>query len=173
MFFFSQGCVGISPIEGGMMNVCAVIRESELETYDCAPDAFLASRDEITERLRLLSRATEWLVAGPVIASEDLYWRSSGPYLAGDALISPEPFTGSGVLTALITGRMAGVAATYRYAPADYYRQVSGTLGWRTLFGSAVAAALDTGWARLLAPLTPLQWVFRLGQPRVRKETPH
>lgn len=97
----------------------------------------------------------DWLIAGPITASEDFTWRKTGPYLAGDALGTVEPFTCSGILGALLTGSMAGRAAARATPIADYFRDARSVLGRPFLFAGAIRAALDTGWAPLLAALAP------------------
>lgn len=165
LFFFQYGCVGVNAVEDGLVTVCGLVREHLLREKDYQPDALLASRPELAARIRPLSRATDWLLGGPVVTSEDVNWRRSGPYLAGDALASIEPLTGSGILNALLTGQMAGMAATRRTPVREYFRQAERVLGRPLLVGSAIRAALDTGWARILAPVVPPEWLFRLTRP--------
>jgi hypothetical protein len=165
LFFFQFGCVGVSAVEDSLVTVCGLVREHLLRENDFQPDALLSSRPELAARIHPLSRATEWLLAGPVIPSEDIDWRRSGPYLAGDALASVGPFTGTGILNALLTGEMAGTAAARRTPVREYFRQAESVLGWPQVFASALDAALDTGWARILAPVVPLAWPFRLTRP--------
>ena len=165
LFFFQHGCVGINAVEDGLVTVCGLVRDHLLAEKECLPDALLASLGGVAARIRPLSRATEWLLGGPVITSDDVNWRRSGPYLAGDALATAEPFTGSGILCALLTGQMAGIAAARRRASSEYFRQAESAIGWPLVFGSAVSAALDTGWARILAPVVPAGWVFRRTRP--------
>lgn len=165
LFFFQHGCMGVSPIEDGLVAVCGLAREYLLGGEELQPDTLVFSRVELAARIRPLSRVTDWLLSGPVIASEDLFWRRSGPYFAGDALVSAEPLTGSGILNALLTGELAGIAAARRTPVREYYRQADSLLGWQLLWGSAVSAAMDTGWARVVAPIMPAGWVFRMTRP--------
>ena len=162
---FQYGCVGVNAVEEGLVTVCGLVREHLLREGDFQPDALLSSRPELAARLGRLSRATDWLIEGPVITSDDSIWRRSGPYRAGDALASIEPFTGSGVLNALLTGQMAGMAAARRTPVGEYCRRAESVLGRPLLVGSAIGAALDTGWARILAPVVPVGWLFRLSRP--------
>jgi hypothetical protein len=165
LFFFQYGCVGVNAVEDGLVSVCGLVREHLLRENSFQPDALLSSRPEVAARVRPLSRATDWLLGGPVIDSEDINWRRSGPYLAGDALASIEPLTGAGIVNALLTGEMAGIAATRRTPVREYFRQAERVLGWPLVIGSALSAALDTGWARILAPVVPVGWLFRLTRP--------
>ncbi len=160
--------MGVNAIEDGLVTVCGLVREHLLEENEFLPDALLASLSGVAARIRPLSRATEWLVGGPIITSDDVNWRRSGPYLAGDALATTEPFTGSGILNALVTGHMAGIAAARRRAASEYFRQAESVIGWPLVFGSAVSCALDTGWARMMAPVVPAGWVFRRTRPSAR-----
>lgn len=165
LFFFQFGCVGITAVEDGLVNVCGLVREHLLREQDFQPDALLCSRPDLTDRIRPLSRVTDWLVGDPVTYSENILWQRSGPYLAGDALAPVEPLSGAGILCALVTGQMAGIAAARRTAAREYFRQAESAIGWPLLFGSAISAALDTGWARILAPVMPAGWLFRLSRP--------
>lgn len=168
LFFFQFGTVGLHAIEDGLVTVWGLVRDHLLAEKEWLPDALVASLGGVAKRIRRLSRATEWLLDGPVITSDDVNWRRSGPYLAGDALATTEPFTGSGILNALVTGQMAGMAAARRKAVSEYFRQAESVIGWPLVFGSAVSAALDTGWARILAPVVPAGWVFRRTRPSAR-----
>lgn len=168
LFFFQFGCVGFNPVEDGMVTVCGLVRQHLLEEKQFVPDGLLASLQGVAARAAYFARETEWLIGGPVIMSDDINWRRSGPYLAGDALATPEPFTGTGVLNALVTGSLAGLAAARGTAPSEYFRHAESVIGWPLVFGSAVSAALDTGWARILAPMTPPGWVFRLTRTSAR-----
>ncbi|MFB3829194.1 MAG: NAD(P)/FAD-dependent oxidoreductase [Bryobacteraceae bacterium] len=170
LYFFSDGYVGVSPVENGLVSVCGLVRSYLLRAKDLDPDAFLASRPELAARTRFLSRATDWLLAGstPRDIEYDLY-QPPGPYRAGDALGPPEPFTGSGVLDALLSGQMAGIAAVRRTPAAAYLQRVENVL-WRShLFGSIIRTAFDTGWGRVLAPIAPLRWFFRRTRPSLKK----
>ena len=166
LFFFPYGCVGVSAIEDGLVTVCGLMRERVEEEFQ--PDALLSSRTELAARIRPLARVTDWLLAGPVIFPDDFVWPRSGPYLAGDALGCTEPFAGTGILSALLTGEMAGTAAAHRTPASQYFREAEKVLGWPLVFASAVRAALDTGWARVLAPVVPLAWAYRLTRPSCR-----
>ena len=66
--------------------------------------------DNQTGPLGPLERAMEWLITGPLVFHDEMRIRSH-VYLAGDALGFVDPFTGSGMLAALLTGRLAGEAA--------------------------------------------------------------
>jgi len=83
-------------------------------------------------------------------------------YLAGDALGFVDPFTGSGILNALLTGRMAGTSAATGVAPDVYLRECRKLL-WRPFATSAVVRTLlQWGLAPRLAALMPGGWIYRL-----------
>jgi len=168
LYFSRFGYAGVSAVEDGLVNVCGLVHEHVLEEHGRDPDALLASQPAVAARLSTLSRKTGWLVAGPVMPTEDLTWRRSGPYLAGDRLGTFEPFTGTGILAALLSGSMAGRAAARRTAVSTYFSDASRILGRPFLFASAFAAALDTGLALFLTPLVPAGWLFRLTRPSRR-----
>ena len=162
LFFFWGGCIGICPVEEGKSTVCGLVGESTLRELDYQPDTLLA------KRIRPLERLTDWILDGPVTASEEIVCPMSGPYLAGDALATVVPYTGTGVLCALLTGELAGLAAARGTTFEQYYRRAEDLLGWHLIAGNALSGGLETGWARILAPLIPAQWPFRLTRLRDR-----
>src|SRR5262249_58972321 len=98
---------GIGPIENGGVNVCGLAPEGLLRQHGFDPWPLLPAA--FVDRLRGLDRSLDWLVTGPLVFRSPLELGSSYP--AGDALGFIDPFTGSGILAALMTGRMAGQAA--------------------------------------------------------------
>jgi hypothetical protein len=54
----------------------------------------------------------DWLITGPLVFSERLRQPADEvTYRAGDSLGFTDPFTGSGILNAMLTGELAGIAA--------------------------------------------------------------
>ena len=73
----------------------------------------------------------DWLITGPLVFADSLPPLSREPaYLAGDALGFIDPFTGSGILSAVLTGKLAGAAAARRTPNNEYLRQC-GRACWR------------------------------------------
>src|SRR5579863_3097307 len=161
MFFARQGYVGVSPIENGWTNVCGIAAESVLRGHGFEVDEFVAHFPALAERLRPLRRLMEWLWVGPLSFSRV----AASPftehlYAAGDALGFVDPFTGSGILNALATGRMAGHNAARAVSCSRHLRECRALLD-RPFGISAIFRKLiewDCAWQ--LAALTPGPWLF-------------
>lgn len=166
LFFFSGGYVGVSPVEGGTTNVCGIAPEQVLRAHHFQIDSLLRSSDPLTERLRPLSRSMKWLVTGPLVFGRRTD-SSLGDFVypAGDALGFIDPFTGSGILNALTTGWMAGLAAARENPSPLYLQQCRRALARPFQVAALFRAALRKGWADHLAPLVPVHMLFRLTRP--------
>ena len=107
------GYLGISAVENGFTNICGIAPEEELRRFGFDLDEFLMAEPSLRDRLRPLSRRMAWLKTGPLVfsRSSELTAPANRVYPAGDALGFIDPFTGSGILNALLTGRLAGSAA--------------------------------------------------------------
>ncbi len=167
LHFFPGGYAGVSPVEGGLTNVCGIAPLQLIETFACDFDALLAGVPSLRTRLGPLERCWDWMVTGPVCPTGLPQVHEAGRYAAGDALAFADPFTGSGLSSALITGRLAGRAAA-RGDPVDaYYRRCRRALGDVLRNAAWFRRILDSGWAETLAGLAPCSWLFRLTRPRV------
>jgi hypothetical protein len=108
----------------------------------------------------------QWLITGPLVFRDG--FRAPpvpGEYPAGDALGFVDPFTGSGILAALLTGRMAGHAAAHGHAEAGHIRDCRRALGRQYSVAGLLRRAITSGWAEHLAGWTPGEWLFRLTRP--------
>jgi hypothetical protein len=166
LFFFDSCYVGVSCVEGSLTNVCGIAPEAVLRSCGFEMDALLGRWPALARRVRPLSRAMPWLVTGPLVFSRG---GNSAPdvYAAGDALGFTDPFTGTGILNALVSGRLAGVAAARGFPLerhlADCRRALAGAFRAHALLHSTIAA----GWAEFLMPLVPASWLFRLTRPNL------
>ena len=163
LFFFRGGYIGLSAVENGITNVCGLAPEGDLRACGFRLDEFVARLKPLAERLRPLARIMEWLTVGPLVFSD----RIDGPvtpdtYPAGDALGFIDPFTGSGILNALLTGRLAGSAAARRIPSHDYVERCRGLLERPYWASTLMRAALKLDCVGRLAALIPGQWLFRL-----------
>jgi menaquinone-9 beta-reductase len=166
LYFFESCYVGISAIENGATNVCGLAPERTLQSFGFHPDDLLNRCAPLSERLRPLTRTMNWLVTGPLVFSERLS-QSAGEdvYRAGDSLGFTDPFTGSGILNAMLTGDLAGIAAA-RCAPASsYLRDCRRLLRRPFLVSSAFRAIIASGFAGLLASLVPGRILFHATRP--------
>jgi flavin-dependent dehydrogenase len=162
LFFDHEGYIGVGCVEDGLTNVCGIARESILRKYGFDFDAVAARSNVLSERIRPLQRRMRWIVTGPLSFSTPSHF-GSGPdvYAAGDSLGFVDPFTGSGILNGLLTGRLAGIAAARQTASSEYLRECRARLA-RPFFVSSILRRLigrtDVHW---LAPLLPGQVLFR------------
>jgi flavin-dependent dehydrogenase len=163
VFFDGSSYIGVSAIEHGMTNVCGIASEAMLRRYNFRFDDFVNSSRALTERLSPLRRSMAWLSTGPLIFSD--IWCDAAParyYPAGDALGFVDPFTGSGILNALLTGRMAGWAAAQCMGADVYLRACRRTMSRPYAVSALFRALLNWGCAGYLATCVPGQWMYRM-----------
>lgn len=98
LHFFDGGYMGISPVEGGSINVCALVEKR-----------LIRDAEAIARRLLGPAPQQEWpfLYTGPLHPG----WQGGEGLAAGDAAAFLDPFTGDGISLALRTGRLAARAA--------------------------------------------------------------
>jgi flavin-dependent dehydrogenase len=163
LFFGRQGYVGVSPIENGWTNVCGIAAESALRRHAFDVDEFVAAFPPLAERLRPLRRRMEWLMTGPLAFSPPAHSEpDEGVYPAGDALGFVDPFTGSGILNALFTGRLAGLNAARAIRSRDHIRECRSFLDRPFGISAMFRKLIEWNCAWQLAALTPGPWLFRL-----------
>jgi menaquinone-9 beta-reductase len=168
LFFGRQGYVGVSPVENGWTNVCGIAPETTLRRHGFDVDECLAASDPLAERLRPLRRRMQWLMAGPLCFSAVAHSeRNERVYPAGDAFGFVDPFTGSGILNALLTGRMAGRSAARAVPSPDYIRACHSLLDQPFGVSAMVRQLLEWDCAYYLAALMPGRWLFRLTRVHV------
>jgi flavin-dependent dehydrogenase len=163
LFFDSHGYVGVSGIENGLTNVCGLAPESLLRRYGVDFDEMVLRSHALAERLGSLRRTMRWIVTGPL----SFTMPSNGGfgtniYPAGDSVGFVDPFTGSGILNAILTGRLAGIAAARRRSSSEYIKSCR-ALFRRPFFISSILRRLaDHTELHWLAPCLPCQALFRL-----------
>jgi flavin-dependent dehydrogenase len=162
LYFTSWGYCGVSSVEGGFTNICGLAPEDVLRRCDFEIDDLLAAEPVLAERLRPLERRMAWLKTGPLCFARGAGSPGGeGVYPAGDALGFVDPFTGSGILHALLTGRLAGDAAARCLPRSDYARQCSALLDRPFAVSAIFRMLLRAGLSRL-ALLAPGPWLYRL-----------
>ncbi|MGH9721461.1 MAG: NAD(P)/FAD-dependent oxidoreductase [Bryobacteraceae bacterium] len=165
LYFFEGGYLGVSPVEGGETNVCAMAPETLLQRHDFNPDSLIQSLPAVRERVRGLARSMEWLFTGPLVLGGKL--QAGAGYAAGDALAFADPFTGSGILAALKTGEIAGRSAAGGASPEAHVRECFAALGLQYRISQFVRKVIDSGIAAPLAGLLPGPVIFQLTRPRI------
>jgi hypothetical protein len=155
-------------VENNLTNVCGIAPESILRGYGFDIDELLAAQPAIAARLRPLSRTMPWLNVGPLTFSRfgERAVSADHVYPAGDALGFVDPFTGSGILNALLTGRLSGIAAARRNPSEEYVRTCRALLDRPFAAAGLFRSFLNAGLGNL-AFLVPGPWLYRLTRPRV------
>ena len=163
LFFDGHGYVGVSGIENGLTNVCGIARESTLRSYAFAFDEIARRSYSLAERLDPLQRKMPWLVTGPLsFDPPDNRDFAANVYPAGDSLGFVDPFSGSGILNALLTGRLAGMAAARRVSTSEYAQLCRGLLGRAFFVCSILRQFVGHTDVRWVAPYLPGEVLFRL-----------
>ena len=164
LFFFSGCYVGVSTVENGVTNVCGIAPEGLLRQKNFEIEWLLESNSALRERVLPLKRTMKWLMTGPLV-----FGMNPDPaehvYRAGDALGFVDPFTGSGISAALVTGKMAGEAAARSTEVSQYARHVRAALKRQYFFSSALRAAILAGMAEKFAGFIPGRLLFELTRP--------
>ena len=88
--------------------------------------------------------------------------------LAGDALGFVDPFTGSGMLAALLTGRLAGQAAARGRSVEEHLAACRRVLGRQYSVASLLRQLLGAGLAEKLAAFVPGRMLYRMTRPVTR-----
>jgi hypothetical protein len=165
MFFFRCGYVGVSAIENGITNVCGLAPEHVLRAVEFHLDDLLASWTPLAERLRPLSRRSRWYTVAPLMFGRHACLGGPRLYPAGDALGFIDPFTGLGLVTALSTGRLAGLAATRRKSVESHLLDCHRFSHRSFCVASIFRAILGSRLAEILGPLIPGRYLFELLRP--------
>jgi hypothetical protein len=174
LFFFNGCYVGVNAVEGGFTNVCGLAPEATLKALNFEVDRLLTGSPALSDRLRPLNRSWEWLMTGPLIFHAG--WRGGwseeirpGTYLAGDALGFVDPFTGSGLLSAIVTGKIAGESAAAGLPVDSHLAHCRRILSVQYRTAAVFRAAIACGVAEWLMPLLPGKALFRLTRPKIAR----
>ncbi|MCW5962579.1 MAG: hypothetical protein KIT83_00965 [Bryobacterales bacterium] len=162
--FFFDGCyVGVNPAENGITNVCGLGPESVLKAHGFDYDALCRRSPALAERLQSLTRHMDWLSVGPLVYGNRFHSPGEGSvYPAGDALGFVDPFTGTGMLNALLSGALAGRAAATGNPVDAYLRECRSLLHRPFLVSSVFRAAMRSGLGERAAGYVPASLLFRL-----------
>ena len=164
LYFFDGAYVGINGIENGLVNVCGLAPEALLKAVRFQIDDLLHRHHAAADRLCRLRRSMEWLITGPLV-----FGPSPQPehcYPAGDSAAFIDPFTGSGMLSALTTGILAGRAAASHDLPAAYLKKTMAVLQKQQYAAKLLRRAIDSGWAERLLPWVPGPLMFHTTRPQ-------
>ncbi len=154
LFFFGRSYVGVSPVESSETNVCGLAPEADLRTAGFRPERLFP--EALRARLHNLEPSFDWLMTGPVSAGLGCPYPGKS-YLAGDALGFVDPYTGSGITNALITGANAGISAARSADPSAHYAASRRRLRHQYFASALLRFLLETGAAGALARWAPPQ----------------
>ncbi len=161
--------MGVNGAENGVTNVCGLGPEEVLARHGFQPDSLLTGLEALRDRVTPLERRMPWLVTGPLYFRDRLdLTPEPGHYYAGDQLSFVDPFTGSGMLTALLSGSAAGTAAAAGGDAKEYLRRVSKQLRPALRVSALFRWAIETGLTERLVRWVPPDLLVRLTRPRLR-----
>jgi menaquinone-9 beta-reductase len=164
LFFFNGCYVGVNVVEGGRTNVCGLGPEQYLKKWAFDYDRVVQESPALAARLAPLTRDMKWISTGPLRYGQN-FDPNARSYLAGDALSFVDPFTGSGLLSAVKTGGLAGAAAAHDDSVESYLRQCRASLKKPFEVAGIFRKAVESGWAEMLAGLIPGRILFALTRP--------
>jgi flavin-dependent dehydrogenase len=164
LFFPSGGYAGVCCVEDGITNVCGIASERLLRKINFDFDELLRRWPLLAERIRPLERCWDWLSTGPLVFGNH-FDAATSSYLAGDALGFIDPFTGSGILGGMVTGRMAGMAAAQNLPVRDHVRMCRQALGRQFATAGLFRSVVRAGLADWLARFVPGRLLFYLTRP--------
>lgn len=162
LYFFPGGYCGLAPVEGGRVNVCALIEKRVLAARPA--EQVLSDAPALRDRLSAMRRLEPFLHTGPVVMG----WRQPPPGLlpAGDAALFVDPFTGDGMSVALWSGCLAArhliAHGGFRqeHLPA-FLAQLRQTFGRQVRASRLLRSALTRPWLEF-----PLRMLFGNGALR-------
>jgi hypothetical protein len=165
--FFFRGCyIGVSAVENGITNICGIAPEESLGAWEFHIDDLIANWPPLACRVRPLSRTSRWLTVGPLVLGRQWqHFSGRDIYPAGDALGFIDPFTGLGLVTAVATGRMAGLSASRQSSVEQYLSRCRRAVRKPFYLAAVFRAVLEAGLTESLGPLIPARCLFQMTRP--------
>lgn len=164
LYFFGRSYVGVNSVEQGRTNVCGIAPEHILKSCSFEVDGLLDGCDALRSRLQPLSRDMRWMFTGPLVYRQR--FSTADCYPAGDALSFVDPFTGSGIVSAILTGISAGTSAALRASPAGHLAVCRKALHEPFAVAGVLRRLAHTSLAEHLLPIVPPDWLFKLTRPK-------
>jgi 2-polyprenyl-6-methoxyphenol hydroxylase-like FAD-dependent oxidoreductase len=164
LFFLGSTYVGINCVENGITNVCGLAREEDLKSVGFDVDTLIHRDAALRARLQPLTPKWDWIFTGPLQYSQRLQ-PAGNVYRAGDALSFVDPFTGSGLLCAVLTGSMAGESAAQRIPVPDYLQRCASAIHKPFWVSSLLRKLSGSRAAGPLLQAMPARLLFRLTRP--------
>jgi len=164
LYFAGATYVGVNCVEDGATNVCGLAPEEQLRQHAFDVDTMIWRDPAVSARLAPLTRKWDWIFTGPLEFGNQFRSKQE-VYVAGDALSFVDPFTGSGLLCAVLTGTLAGESAAQSVPVDRYLQQCSDLLKQPFGFSSILRKIASTRAAGPLLQVMPSSLIFRLTRP--------
>ncbi|HYP05485.1 MAG TPA: FAD-dependent oxidoreductase [Bryobacteraceae bacterium] len=164
LYFSRNTYVGVNCVEAYLTNVCGLAPEEELKAVNFEMDAFIRRDPALRARLAPLTRAWDWIFTGPLEFGQR-FESQTNTYPAGDALSFVDPFTGSGLLCAVLTGTLAGECAAGNIPVPEYLRRCAASIRQPYRFSSILRWIATTRAAAPLLRAAPAGLIFRCTRP--------
>ena len=169
LFFFPGGYCGVNTVENQITNVCGLGTWELLSQWGFQYDGLVHSFPPLSERLAPLTRVMDWLSTGPLVFENRLRARMDPDlYPAGDALSFVDPFTGTGITVAVLTGTSAGQGAALDPDPVRHIHRCRHALARQARFSSIFREVLLSGWAENLSRFAPVSWLYNITRPNCK-----
>ena len=166
LFFFPGGYVGVNQVEGQVTNVCGLATAALLGKFNYKVDELLHQHIGLRRRIEPLRRAIDWLHTGP-LTFRHRFRETHDPslYPAGDALSFVEPFAGTGILAALVTGISAAQSGIAGMTVDQHVRHCQQRLERAFRVSTWLRRVIEADLADVLAPLFPGRLLMKLTRP--------
>jgi hypothetical protein len=168
LYFRGDTYVGINCVEDGLTNVCGLAPEEDLKAVEFDIDAHIFRDEALRARLAPLTRSWDWIFTGPLEFGQRLQ-AAADVYIAGDALSFVDPFTGSGLLCAVLTGSLAGESAAKGVPVVEYLQRCTSAIRKPYRFSSLLRWVASTKAAAPLLRAAPAELIFRYTRPSTAK----
>jgi flavin-dependent dehydrogenase len=155
LFLFPGGYGGLALVEGGVANLCLVVRRSQFQSLG-GWSQLLASILNANRHMSQLLEGARALWDRPLAISSIPYGylagRSSGLWCVGDQAAVIPSFTGDGMSIALHTAALAAQMYLAGDTPDAYYRKLHAQIAPAMSLAIGFSRAMVTGAGRNLAP---------------------
>lgn len=155
LFLFRGGYGGLAMVEGGIANLCLVVRRNTLRLLGGWEELLQSMQNKLPAlHDRLKNAAPCWpkpLAISPIPYGH-LGGRANGVWRVGDQAAVIPSFTGDGMSIALHTGVLAAEMYLEGNSPDEYLLRVTDQLRTSMRFASGLSQAMVTPVARAIAP---------------------
>lgn len=168
LHFFEEGYCGINPVEGGQINICALVNEkfgmAYAHDWDLLLTAMSKKNSQLRDRLKYMHRTGRFFITSPVLFREGEKI-SNDIFMVGDAAGFLDPFSGDGISIAIRSALLASnsvdrylggkdLAETAKQLYQSAYQQ---EFARRFFFARIIRRALSTG---------AIPWAFSKAQKK-------